>query len=103
MDVVIEAFACDPPAPFIERMVRQDSVWINLEYLSAEAWVESCHALPSVQANGLRKTFFRSEEHTSELESLMRISYAVFCLKKQQCIMLSTHTYTDNTPKLDTQ
>src|SRR3546814_1912948 len=32
-----------------------------------------------------RKRFglFRSEEHTSELQSLMRISYAVFCLKKQ--------------------
>src|SRR3546814_1834932 len=29
-------------------------------------------------------TRFRSEEHTSELQSLMRISYAVFCLKKQQ-------------------
>src|SRR3546814_9518121 len=28
-------------------------------------------------------THFRSEEHTSELQSLMRISYAVFCLKKQ--------------------
>src|SRR3546814_3536808 len=28
--------------------------------------------------------FVRSEEHTSELQSLMRISYAVFCLKKQQ-------------------
>src|SRR3546814_3851197 len=28
----------------------------------------------------------RSEEHTSELQSLMRISYAVFCLKKQQHI-----------------
>src|SRR3546814_10460763 len=27
--------------------------------------------------------WFRSEEHTSELQSLMRISYAVFCLKKQ--------------------
>src|SRR3546814_3211883 len=27
---------------------------------------------------------FRSEEHTSELQSLMRISYAVFCLKKQE-------------------
>src|SRR3546814_8532617 len=27
---------------------------------------------------------FRSEEHTSELQSLMRISYAVFCLKKQK-------------------
>src|SRR3546814_1046438 len=31
---------------------------------------------------------FRSEEHTSELQTLMRISYAVFCLKKK------THTYT---------
>src|SRR3546814_3355397 len=28
----------------------------------------------------------RSEEHTSELQSLMRISYAVFCLKKKKCI-----------------
>src|SRR3546814_10793552 len=28
----------------------------------------------------------RSEEHTSELQSLMRISYAVFCLKKQQIL-----------------
>src|SRR3546814_9895087 len=30
-----------------------------------------------------RTAFGRSEEHTSELQSLMRISYAVFCLKKQ--------------------
>src|SRR3546814_15088780 len=37
MDVVIEAFACDPPAPFIERLVRQASVWLNLEFLSAGA------------------------------------------------------------------
>src|SRR3546814_1802975 len=29
---------------------------------------------------------FRSEEHTSELQSLMRISYAVFCLKKKKKI-----------------
>src|SRR3546814_7192372 len=33
-------------------------------------------------ANGLTHDFQRSEEHTSELQSLMRISYAVFCLKK---------------------
>src|SRR3546814_2305260 len=32
---------------------------------------------------------FRSEEHTSELQSLMRISYAVFCLKKKN----TTHTH----------
>src|SRR3546814_10781549 len=31
--------------------------------------------------------FDRSEEHTSELQSLMRISYAVFCLKKKQTII----------------
>src|SRR3546814_5398924 len=32
---------------------------------------------------GIREQFGRSEEHTSELQSLMRISYAVFCLKKK--------------------
>src|SRR3546814_9792775 len=36
------------------------------------------------------KSFPRSEEHTSELQSLMRISYAVFCLKKKK----NTHTKT---------
>src|SRR3546814_6755261 len=37
--------------------------------------------IEQTSANGLRIT--RSEEHTSELQSLMRISYAVFCLKKK--------------------
>src|SRR3546814_10120617 len=36
----------------------------------------------------------RSEEHTSELQSLMRISYAVFCLKKKTYIMKSRHSST---------
>src|SRR3546814_11352211 len=31
-----------------------------------------------------QETAYRSEEHTSELQSLMRISYAVFCLKKKK-------------------
>src|SRR3546814_1666419 len=35
----------------------------------------------------------RSEEHTSELQSLMRISYAVFCLKKKNNKTLITPTY----------
>src|SRR3546814_1446590 len=35
-----------------------------------------------------RKIVSRSEEHTSELQSLMRISYAVFCLKKKHLIYL---------------
>src|SRR3546814_1926913 len=35
-------------------------------------------------AGGARQAPARSEEHTSELQSLMRISYAVFCLKKKK-------------------
>src|SRR3546814_3366890 len=37
----------------------------------------------SAGSRGAVKIAFRSEEHTSELQSLMRISYAVFCLKKK--------------------
>src|SRR3546814_10864063 len=36
----------------------------------------------------------RSEEHTSELQSLMRISYAVFCLKKKNTVKSNTETRT---------
>src|SRR3546814_9550801 len=39
--------------------------------------------------------FSRSEEHTSELQSLMRISYAVFCLKKKK--MIRSHAKTQQT------
>lgn len=63
-DVVIEAFACDPPPAFVASMAARPEppVWINLEYLSAEPWVERCHALPSPQGagpgRGLTKWFF---------------------------------------------
>src|SRR3546814_10537079 len=42
--------------------------------------------LPGLAAQGpaLQRLSLRSEEHTSELQSLMRISYAVFCLKKKK-------------------
>lgn len=57
-DVVIEAFACDPPDAFLQSMRQVHPAWINLEYLSAEAWVESCHGLPSQRPDGLVKHFF---------------------------------------------
>src|SRR3546814_15031284 len=41
------------------------------------------YALPSHRARATPLGAQRSEEHTSELQSLMRISYAVFCLKKK--------------------
>ncbi|MFM8767882.1 MAG: elongation factor P maturation arginine rhamnosyltransferase EarP [Rubrivivax sp.] len=63
-DVVIEAFGCDPPPDFVQTMAQRRSppVWINLEYLSAEPWVERCHGRPSPQSGGpgagLTKWFF---------------------------------------------
>src|SRR3546814_10125117 len=46
----------------------------------------------------------RSEEHTSELQSLMRISYAVFCLKKKKRQHTTqTPTYTNNVSNIDSQ
>src|SRR3546814_2762099 len=49
----------------------------------------------------LRREHLRSEEHTSELQSLMRISYAVFCLKKKKYkdITPIDITYYDNYSK----
>jgi hypothetical protein len=72
-EVVVEAFGCDPPPAFVARMSSMAGmagmagllaaagpapVWINLEYLSAEPWVERAHGLPSPQAGGLQKWFF---------------------------------------------
>src|SRR3546814_1027596 len=52
----------------------------------AEAPAISRRSQPSARNSRMA----RSEEHTSELQSLMRISYAVFCLKKKK--ELKTHT-----------
>jgi uncharacterized repeat protein (TIGR03837 family) len=66
-DVVIEAFGCTLPPQVVAAMAAQAAggrapVWINLEYLSAEDYVERSHGLPSPQADGsgrgLTKWFF---------------------------------------------
>ena len=64
-DVMVEAFGCEIAPEFIAAQAiiamasgQNDSkypsqpVWINLEYLSAESYVERCHALPSLQSSG---------------------------------------------------
>lgn len=53
-EVVVEAFGCGLPAPFAERMAARPRppVWIDLEYLSAEAVVERNHGLPSPRLHG---------------------------------------------------
>ncbi len=60
-EVVIEAFACDPPGAYVTAMAALDEkpVWINLEYLSAETWVDGVHGLPSPHPRlPLTKYFF---------------------------------------------
>src|SRR3546814_2632598 len=57
-------------------------------YYRARAWV--------------KYSVCRSEEHTSELQSLMRISYAVFCLKKKKKTNKTTQNYKQNKTKFNT-
>jgi len=59
--LVIEAFACKLPESYVEAMGAQahKPVWLNLEYLSAEEWVDGAHRLPSPhQRLPLVKYFF---------------------------------------------
>ena len=71
-DVVIEAFGCEAPAPYLSALAQRHAqceavqhplpVLVNLEYLSAEAYVERCHRLPSLimsgPAAGMTRWFF---------------------------------------------
>jgi uncharacterized repeat protein (TIGR03837 family) len=60
-DIVIEFFGCDIPPGYIAAMAQrpQRPVWLNLEGLSAEEWVEGCHSLPSKHPRlPLTKYFF---------------------------------------------
>jgi len=59
--VLIEAFACQLPNEVLDTLTQlsKDAIkWLNLEYLSAEDWVESCHGLPSIQPSGHKKYFY---------------------------------------------
>lgn len=59
--MVIEAFGCDPPEAYVLAMagLADKPVWINLEYLSAEAWIDGVHGLPSPHPGlPLTKYFF---------------------------------------------
>src|SRR3546814_5136543 len=71
-------------SPTITRLtsLAQESGACRWPSTSKIAIVEMKHLLPALLLAGLGG--HRSEEHTSELQSLMRISYAVFCLKKKK-------------------
>src|SRR3546814_3534437 len=70
----------------IRPAIASGEGWFTTESLQVLAW------LPLLYVSG--QAADRSEEHTSELQSLMRISYAVFCLKKKN---IKTNTTSEHT------
>src|SRR5687768_2010436 len=59
-EVVVEAFGCGLPERYLDAMERaaRAPVWIVLEYLTAEAWIDAAHALPSPHpTRALRRWF----------------------------------------------
>lgn len=60
-EVIIEAFACELPQDYLQAMsaMERKPCWINLEYLTAEAWAEGCHGMASPHPTlPLTKYFF---------------------------------------------
>src|SRR3546814_8643084 len=78
------AFPCSPSGPTYGAALLQSR--LQARSLRHKADRRARPVSPEVQPVSVH--WHRSEEHTSELQSLMRISYAVFCLKKKK----NTHT-----------
>src|SRR3546814_8169833 len=72
----------------LQSATAESSDGFSASRSSRIAWARNVRSAIARHAASARKhrlrTFSRSEEHTSELQSLMRISYAVFCLKKKK-------------------
>src|SRR3546814_9844153 len=69
------------PAQVWQRLVRVPGLAPDPSQVSQRAATST--SISRVQPEKASSSLNRSEEHTSELQSLMRISYAVFCLKKK--------------------
>src|SRR3546814_10048755 len=73
---LLSILACSAPTAAAAPLVLTDVRWI------AEP-AGGKKSAPRIRIQHRKSSSDRSEEHTSELQSLMRISYAVFCLKKK--------------------
>ena len=72
--VVIEAFGCGLPSAYLDALQARSvqPPWINLEYLSAEPWVDDHHALPSPQAQRALTRHFYFPGFTPDSGGLLR-------------------------------
>src|SRR3546814_1765717 len=90
----VDIVFCALPHGLSQDLVRQLPAHLKVVDLGADfrlrdpqdyrKWYGLDHAAPELQPSVIR-----SEEHTSELQSLMRISYAVFCLKKKKQLTIT--------------
>ena len=72
--VVIEAFGCGLPASHLAAMCARTPppAWINLEYLTAESWIEGCHGLPSPLPQSTLTRYFYFPGFTAGAGGLLR-------------------------------
>src|SRR3546814_2177235 len=76
--------------PCVQHASARSCTWAFPVRIVIASWTWTCascctrRCLPWWSRFGVCYLIWRSEEHTSELQSLMRISYAVFCLKKKK-------------------
>src|SRR3546814_2424849 len=79
------------------RSTRTDTLFPYTTLFRSPSVTLAMEAVPGLlRAASFRRRMVRSEEHTSELQSLMRISYAVFCLKKKNKQYNGLHHITDD-------
>src|SRR3546814_2193537 len=77
-------------APYVDAAISKtvnvpaDYPYDDFKDLYMQAWHKGLKGITTYRPNSILGAVLRSEEHTSELQSLMRISYAVFCLKKKK-------------------
>ena len=57
-DLILETFACEIPKEYIDKALRSSKLIINLEYFSAEDWVDDFHLQESFLGGSLKKYFF---------------------------------------------
>src|SRR3546814_1354157 len=81
-DIDVREHGFDMRLPDISRQVHHVNACSG-QVVNVEELTHGFATAPDHDVLGIRLHGFRSEEHTSELQSLMRISYAVFCLKKK--------------------
>ncbi len=98
-DIVIETFGCDVPDNYVIAMAHlsRPPAWINFDYLSAEAWVDSHHGLPSPHARLPLTKYFYFPGFTEKTGGLLREKNL---LQKRDAFQCDEHAQTKFWEKL---